>query len=76
MSSWNLTSDFDAVPPRARPSFVADLMNRLRSVSGPILSGLKGETGCEAVSTIVTPREACPRATQTGANAARRAVNR
>src|SRR6185436_16374165 len=55
IDSWNCTSDFVGVPPRARPSFVADFMKRLRRVSGPSLSGLKGETGDVTCSIIGQP---------------------
>src|SRR6188474_875768 len=52
IDSWNCTSALVGVPPRARPSFVADLINRLRRVNGPSLSGLKGETVGGACSII------------------------
>src|SRR3546814_19279765 len=47
MRRWCSTSIFDGTPPLAMPSLVVDLMKRLRSVSGPILSGVKAlRAGC------------------------------
>src|SRR4026208_1852197 len=62
IDSWNCTSALVGVPPRARPSFVADLINRLRKVNGPSLSGLKGETVGGACSIIGDPLRPAPRA--------------
>src|ERR1700722_1315857 len=59
MSSWNLARRREGTPPLALPSLVADLMNRLRSVSGPMRSGLNaGEAAGRgsAISRLPTGR--------------------
>ncbi|MNL77431.1 hypothetical protein D3C87_2036090 [compost metagenome] len=43
MSPWNLAICLLGTPLGDMPSLVADLMKRLRSVSGPMVSGLKGD---------------------------------
>src|SRR5579871_2829591 len=50
MASWNCTSRLEAVPPLALPSLVADLMKRLRRVSGPMRSGVKARFSLACIS--------------------------